>query len=252
MGNTTAASTSSLLRREVEPGALKIDLGALQPFLAAHGPVAVIDLETTFGNQVGEEGELDTPVVSSETAGNAELRKEKPSEPEYDADGNPIRREEESDDEEEQANMSLAAMEAALKPRVLETLDRIAMDYEELAAMQDNRISATLNEDGSFSYNYAFDVNDDSNFGSPVTMTDYEGDDITPLDLREMLRVGEVPERAADRREQAHGQHLGGHREEPGHRECCQRRHALPNVLAGVGRSGRGREHLTNIIGVRV
>ncbi|ETW11704.1 RNA polymerase sigma factor RpoD [Roseivivax marinus] len=111
----------------------------------------VIDLETTFGNQVGEEGELDTPVVSSETAGNAELRKEKPSEPEYDADGNPIRREEESDDEEEQANMSLAAMEAALKPRVLETLDRIAMDYEELAAMQDNRISATLNEDGSFS-----------------------------------------------------------------------------------------------------
>ena len=47
MGNTTAASTSSLLRREVEPGALKIDLGALQPFLAAHGPVAVIDLETT-------------------------------------------------------------------------------------------------------------------------------------------------------------------------------------------------------------
>ncbi|SEL45973.1 RNA polymerase primary sigma factor [Roseivivax marinus] len=111
----------------------------------------VIDLETTFGNQVGEEGELDTPVVSSETAGNAELRKEKPSEPEYDADGNPIRREEESDDEEEQANMSLAAMEAALKPRVLETLDRIALDYEELAAMQDNRISATLNEDGSFS-----------------------------------------------------------------------------------------------------
>ncbi|MFP8876307.1 MAG: hypothetical protein VCB99_05215, partial [Myxococcota bacterium] len=47
MGNTTAASTSSLLRREVEPGALEIDLGALQPFLAAHGPVAVIDLETT-------------------------------------------------------------------------------------------------------------------------------------------------------------------------------------------------------------
>ena len=46
--------------------------------------------------------------------------------------------------------MSLAAMEAALKPRVLETLDRIAQDYEQLAAMQDNRISATLNEDGSF------------------------------------------------------------------------------------------------------
>ncbi|ETX14204.1 RNA polymerase sigma factor RpoD [Roseivivax halodurans JCM 10272] len=113
----------------------------------------VIDLETTFGNQVEEDGELAQAVVSSETAGGAELRKEKPAEPEYDADGNPIRREDdvEGEDEDEQANMSLAAMEAALKPRVLETLDRIAQDYEELAAMQDNRISATLNEDGSFS-----------------------------------------------------------------------------------------------------
>ncbi|SFD45399.1 RNA polymerase sigma factor RpoD [Roseivivax sediminis] len=111
----------------------------------------VIDLETTFGNQVGEDGELEEAVVSNETAGNAELRKEKPAEPELDADGNPIRREDEGDEEEEQANMSLAAMEAALKPRVLETLDRIAQDYEELAAMQDSRISATLNEDGSFS-----------------------------------------------------------------------------------------------------
>jgi RNA polymerase primary sigma factor len=47
--------------------------------------------------------------------------------------------------------MSLAAMEAALKPRVLETLDRIAEDYIHLSEMQDKRISATLNEDGSFS-----------------------------------------------------------------------------------------------------
>ena len=47
--------------------------------------------------------------------------------------------------------MSLAAMEAALKPRVLETLDRIADDYIKLSEMQDKRISATLNEDSSFS-----------------------------------------------------------------------------------------------------
>ena len=46
--------------------------------------------------------------------------------------------------------MSLAAMEAALKPQVLETLDRIADDYVKLSEMQDSRISATLNEDGSF------------------------------------------------------------------------------------------------------
>ena len=42
-------------------------------------------------------------------------------------------------------------MEAALKPRVLDILDNIARDYIELAEMQDERMSATLNEDGSFS-----------------------------------------------------------------------------------------------------
>ncbi len=47
--------------------------------------------------------------------------------------------------------MSLAAMEAALKPKVLETLDIIARDYTTLAEMQDQRMSATLNEDDSFS-----------------------------------------------------------------------------------------------------
>ncbi|ETX27373.1 RNA polymerase sigma factor RpoD [Roseivivax isoporae] len=105
----------------------------------------VIDLETTFGTQMGDEAELDEPVVDT-----SEAPTQKSEQPEYDADGNPIRREDD-DEDDEQANMSLAAMETALKPRVLETLDRVARDYEELAAMQDSRISATLNEDGSFS-----------------------------------------------------------------------------------------------------
>ncbi|MGR3425193.1 MAG: RNA polymerase sigma factor RpoD, partial [Sagittula sp.] len=107
----------------------------------------VIDLETTFSGQMGEDGELDEPVVD---ASNVETgTQQKSDEPEYDADGNPISRDDDEDDDE-QANMSLAAMETALKPRVLETLDRIARDYEQLAEMQDSRISATLNEDGSF------------------------------------------------------------------------------------------------------
>ncbi|MEC3860252.1 RNA polymerase sigma factor RpoD [Mesobacterium sp. TK19101] len=107
----------------------------------------VIDLETTFGNQIDEDGEVDEPVVDTS---NVEAMKSKKDEPELDADGNPIRTDDDEDDDD-QANMSLAAMESALKPRVLETLDRIARDYEELAEMQDMRISATLNEDGSFS-----------------------------------------------------------------------------------------------------
>ena len=109
----------------------------------------VIDLETTFSGQMGEEGEMDEPVVPAAGAA-AAPRKEEASGPELDADGNPISNDDD-DDEDDQANMSLAAMEAALKPRVLETLDQIASDYEDLAEMQDSRISATLNEDGSFS-----------------------------------------------------------------------------------------------------
>ncbi|MEL6620048.1 MAG: RNA polymerase sigma factor RpoD [Pseudomonadota bacterium] len=107
----------------------------------------VIDLEATFGNQMGEDGEVDEPVVAATTTGTEEKTEESP---ELDADGNPIAKEDD-DDEDEQANMSLAAMEAALKPQVLETLDIIADDYAKLSEMQDSRISATLNEDDSFS-----------------------------------------------------------------------------------------------------
>ncbi|MEP1520824.1 RNA polymerase sigma factor RpoD [Ascidiaceihabitans sp.] len=108
----------------------------------------VIDLEATFGNQMGEEEET-TPVVPVAGAAPAAESEKKQ---ELDADGNPIAsNDDDDDDEDEQANMSLAAMEAALKPQVLETLEVIAHDYELLSEMQDSRISATLNEDGSFS-----------------------------------------------------------------------------------------------------
>ena len=105
----------------------------------------VIDLEATFGNQLDEDASPDEPVVPA--AGAAEPAAE--GEPELDADGNPIVRDDDEDDDD-QANMSLAAMEAALKPDVLATLDRIADDYARLAEMQDLRISAALAEYGSF------------------------------------------------------------------------------------------------------
>ena len=105
----------------------------------------VIDLEATFGNQMGEDDQepvIDTSVVSS-AAPQADAQEE------LDADGNPIISDDD-DDEDDQSNMSLAAMEATLKPQVLETLERIALDYSNLSEMQDLRISATINEDNSF------------------------------------------------------------------------------------------------------
>ena len=107
----------------------------------------VIDLETTFGRQMGEDEE--ETVVPAVGATATEAPKKEATQ-ELDADGNLIQNDDD-DDEDDAANMSLAAMEAALKPRVLETLDLIARDYAKLSDMQDVRISATLNEDDSFS-----------------------------------------------------------------------------------------------------
>jgi RNA polymerase primary sigma factor len=104
----------------------------------------VIDLETTFGDQLAEEtGE--SAVVSA--ALSAEKSEEKQD---LDADGKPIAKDDD-DDEEEAANLSLAAMEAQLKPQVLDTLEVIAKGFAKLSDMQDSRMSATLNEDDSFS-----------------------------------------------------------------------------------------------------
>jgi RNA polymerase primary sigma factor len=108
----------------------------------------VIDLDATFGRTM-EGDDVEDEVVDEADSENASSKK-KSKDPELDADGNPISTDDD-DEEEDQANMSLAAMEAALKPRVLEILALIARDYEKLSEMQDLRMSATLNEDGSFS-----------------------------------------------------------------------------------------------------
>ncbi len=108
----------------------------------------VIDLETTFGNSMdSDEEETVKPAGNAAPATPAE----KPEE--LDADGNPISNDDDDTDSEadEQANMSLAAMEAALKPQVLDILDRIAGDYDRLRDMQTARLSATMDTGAGFS-----------------------------------------------------------------------------------------------------
>ena len=109
----------------------------------------VIDLEATFGRSLDGDDELvgaDIESVDLESP-----RRTGNEEPELDADGQPILRAEEEDEDEDGVSMSLAAMEAALKPKVLETLDLIAHDYTALAEMQNLRMSATLSETVRFS-----------------------------------------------------------------------------------------------------
>ena len=100
----------------------------------------VIDLETTFGQAMGddEEEEEVKPGAAAKEETTADV-----SESDDDDD--------DDEDEDEAANLSLAAMEAALKPRVLESLDQIASDYEKLSEMQDDRMDATMSDAGTFS-----------------------------------------------------------------------------------------------------
>ncbi|QIE55915.1 RNA polymerase sigma factor RpoD [Pikeienuella piscinae] len=137
----------------------------------------VIDLETTFGRSLAE-GEDDEVVIAAraaaaaaaapaadETAKPAEGVATAATEPPANADGKPEDAKtgdgetastdsaaaDDDDDEDEQTNLSLSAMEAALKPQVLETLRSISADYGKLQKMQESRISAALNEEQSFS-----------------------------------------------------------------------------------------------------
>jgi RNA polymerase primary sigma factor len=108
----------------------------------------VIDLETTFGNTLDEDGESS---IIGDVASSPSPTKVEENKAEYDADGNLIHSEDDEEEDEDQANVSLAVMEDALKPEVLETLAQIASHYEALAAMQKTRMSATLNVADKFS-----------------------------------------------------------------------------------------------------
>ncbi|MGV8985264.1 MAG: RNA polymerase sigma factor RpoD [Cypionkella sp.] len=117
----------------------------------------VIDLEATFGHSLeGEDGIVGAEIDGTEVDGTSQAsstRRTAGAEPELDADGNPIHSQSDDDDEDDEdgAAMSLAAMEAALKPKVLETLDMIARDYTKLEEMQNLRMDAALNVKDRFS-----------------------------------------------------------------------------------------------------
>jgi len=105
----------------------------------------VIDLEATFGRSLDGDDEMGGLEEVDMSANNtAAPRRASSAEPELDADGNPISRSEDEDEDDDASNMSLAAMENALRPKVLEMLERIAHDYETLSDMQDRRMSATM------------------------------------------------------------------------------------------------------------
>ncbi|MEM7499593.1 MAG: RNA polymerase sigma factor RpoD [Pseudomonadota bacterium] len=119
----------------------------------------VIDLETTFG-QSTDAGDLVeaapvTPPVNgaAPTAAPTQAAPAKPApgaNGEDDTEGGDAQPAEAEEDDDAQANLSLAAMEATLKPEVLETLEKIAHAYQDLRAFQSERIGAATTAGQSF------------------------------------------------------------------------------------------------------
>ncbi|MDI7860936.1 RNA polymerase sigma factor RpoD [Rhizobiaceae bacterium n13] len=58
---------------------------------------------------------------------------------------------EEEEEDEDESNLSLAAMEAELRPQVMETLDIIAETYKKLRKLQDQQVEARLAATGTLS-----------------------------------------------------------------------------------------------------
>ena len=64
-----------------------------------------------------------------------------------DGEGAEFREENFDDDDDLENSLSLAAMEAELKPKVLETFDRIATEYKKLRKLQDQHVERRLQDD---------------------------------------------------------------------------------------------------------
>jgi RNA polymerase primary sigma factor len=93
----------------------------------------IIDLEATYAGPDGKNPEQ-MPGEGEEAEGGEEA-------PAFGAEGEPPP---DSDDDDIENNVSLSAMEAELKPRVLETFDSIASNYTKLRRLQDQDIANRL------------------------------------------------------------------------------------------------------------
>jgi RNA polymerase primary sigma factor len=110
----------------------------------------IIDLETTYAGPEAKQAPVIERVEEQPARGD-----EKPGRRSRDDDditnvGGEVQ-EEYDEDEDDEANLSLAAMEAELRPQVMETLDLIADTYKKLRKLQDQQVEGRLAAAGELS-----------------------------------------------------------------------------------------------------
>ena len=92
-----------------------------------------------------EEGEEDGKKAAAPASDQSAVKKDETGE-----DGENTEGDEDDDDEDEddlENSLSLAAMEAELKPKVLETFENIAGNYKKLRRLQDTKVEKHLNDE---------------------------------------------------------------------------------------------------------
>ncbi|MBB3233542.1 RNA polymerase sigma factor RpoD [Phyllobacterium endophyticum] len=110
----------------------------------------IIDLETTYAGPEAKQAPVIERVEEDKPAtANDRMRSRRDDDDITNVGSDaPV---EEDDDEDDEANLSLAAMEAELRPQVMETLDVIADTYKKLRKLQDQQVENRLAASGSLS-----------------------------------------------------------------------------------------------------
>ena len=110
----------------------------------------IIDLEATYAGPEAKQAPIVERIDEDDKPKTDDKGRRRGEEDDITNVGGDTRGEEE-DDEEDEANLSLAAMEAELRPQVMETLDVIASTYKKLRKLQDQQVEARLAATGSLS-----------------------------------------------------------------------------------------------------
>ncbi len=118
----------------------------------------IIDLETTYsGPEAKAAPQFQSPekIEADRKAAEEKEKARKTRSPNGEDDitnvGGDIMPPEEEEEDEDESNLSLAAMEAELRPQVMETLDLIAETYKKLRKLQDQQVEARLAATGTLS-----------------------------------------------------------------------------------------------------
>ena len=113
----------------------------------------IIDLETTYSGpeakaapqfQSPEKIEADRKAAEEKEKERAKRRPVASGDDDITSIGGEGMPQEEEEEDEDESNLSLAAMEAELRPQVMETLDLIADTYKKLRKLQDQQVEARL------------------------------------------------------------------------------------------------------------